>query len=636
MNAVNIEDLRRLARRRFPRVVFDYIDGGAERRRRCGKTARPSNASDFARATPSPNAPCNLRTTVLGQRRSSCRFCSRRSAAAVSSFHGANACRGCRRCRRNGIRPVDALRMPARRRARSIAMGPLWYQALSRRADATWPRPRSRARATQVSPRSSSRSTPRLRVCRERDLRNGAQGAHRRQARGDVAVSAATCRPSALALDFLRDGGMMKFPNVILPRPGRCAMQTSPPRSNIRPSRGTMSRGSATSWAGPIVVKGVQTAEDARHAIDAGADAVVVSNHGGRQLDGVAADDRALPEVVDAVGGRAEVFSTAAFVAARDIVKALCSRRAGRSCRTRVRLWTRRAAAARGRACDRDSAQRHRSHASLTRMSRCRRLDRSYLDVEFVAPMKLYVRGRLPLGGVAVVGSRQPPAQTREFAYHLAYVSANRSLPGLRRESTPPRIRGAIAAGVRRSLLWGMVSAAPIHPSTPTSKPPSSRQAARSPRCCLPERRSLRASRIARDRLQADHARAVVLVCSEIGGGAMYTMRFARELGRAALRGRAAAGGSTPSGMGRQSRMHPRRRVAHSIRRARGGRTIDRLGGGPSVTLLGLSSEATATQARGRKPRRSGEAADDDESPRRNGVSPATLQLLLRRIHLCD
>jgi isopentenyl diphosphate isomerase/L-lactate dehydrogenase-like FMN-dependent dehydrogenase len=76
-------------------------------------------------------------------------------------------------------------------------------------------------------------------------------------------------------------------------------------------------------WQGPIVVKGVHTADDARHAVDAGADGVVVSNHGGRQLDGVAASLRVLPEVVAAVGGRTEVLFDGGIRRGSDIVKAL-------------------------------------------------------------------------------------------------------------------------------------------------------------------------------------------------------------------------------------------------------------------------------------------------------------------------
>jgi L-lactate dehydrogenase (cytochrome) len=77
-------------------------------------------------------------------------------------------------------------------------------------------------------------------------------------------------------------------------------------------------------WKGPILIKGVHTADDARQALDAGADGVIVSNHGGRQLDGVAATLRVLPEVLDAVGTRTEVLIDGGIRRGSDIVKALC------------------------------------------------------------------------------------------------------------------------------------------------------------------------------------------------------------------------------------------------------------------------------------------------------------------------
>jgi isopentenyl diphosphate isomerase/L-lactate dehydrogenase-like FMN-dependent dehydrogenase len=73
----------------------------------------------------------------------------------------------------------------------------------------------------------------------------------------------------------------------------------------------------------PLLVKGVMTAEDARLACDAGVDGIVVSNHGGRQLDGVAATIDALPEVVEAVEGRIEVFVDGGVRRGTDVVKAL-------------------------------------------------------------------------------------------------------------------------------------------------------------------------------------------------------------------------------------------------------------------------------------------------------------------------
>jgi L-lactate dehydrogenase (cytochrome) len=77
-------------------------------------------------------------------------------------------------------------------------------------------------------------------------------------------------------------------------------------------------------WNGPIVVKGVHTGEDARRAVGMGADAIVVSNHGGRQLDGVSATVRVLPEVVAAVGSQTEVLLDGGIRRGSDIAKALC------------------------------------------------------------------------------------------------------------------------------------------------------------------------------------------------------------------------------------------------------------------------------------------------------------------------
>jgi len=77
-------------------------------------------------------------------------------------------------------------------------------------------------------------------------------------------------------------------------------------------------------WPGPIVAKGVLTGDDARRAIDAGAAGVVISNHGGRQLDGVSATLRVLPEVVRAVNGQIEVLMDGGVRRGGDIVKALC------------------------------------------------------------------------------------------------------------------------------------------------------------------------------------------------------------------------------------------------------------------------------------------------------------------------
>jgi L-lactate dehydrogenase (cytochrome) len=77
-------------------------------------------------------------------------------------------------------------------------------------------------------------------------------------------------------------------------------------------------------WPGPIVFKGVLTADDARRCVDHGAAGVVVSNHGGRQLESSPATLRVLPEIVAAVNGRAEVLLDGGIRRGTDVIKAMC------------------------------------------------------------------------------------------------------------------------------------------------------------------------------------------------------------------------------------------------------------------------------------------------------------------------
>lgn len=142
------------------------------------------------------------------------------------------------------------------------------------------------------------------------------------------------------------------------------------------------------------------------------------------------------------------------------------------------------------------------------------------------------MRGHLPAGGIAVIGSRTPPPAAVEFAYELSYRLREPIVAGLAPGIDEAAHRGALDAGVPTIAFVGYGFGCTDPPefreledaivaaggAIATLLPPGTRVSAR--------------SRIARDRLQAEHARAVVLVCSETGGGAMYTMRFAQELGK--------------------------------------------------------------------------------------------------------
>jgi L-lactate dehydrogenase (cytochrome) len=159
---------------------------------------------------------------------------------------------------------------------------------------------------------------------RERDFRNGSRELVRRKLGPMLPfVGQFLARPGWL-LRYLRDGGMMKFPNVVLPDTGPMAYADV---------GGSLEKADVTwddfawirdAWRGPILVKGVHRPDDARRAVDVGADAVIVSNHGGRQLDGVPASLRMLPGVLSAVNGRIEVLMDGGIRRGSDVVKALC------------------------------------------------------------------------------------------------------------------------------------------------------------------------------------------------------------------------------------------------------------------------------------------------------------------------
>jgi L-lactate dehydrogenase (cytochrome) len=122
---------------------------------------------------------------------------------------------------------------------------------------------------------------------------------------------------------FLLDGGLPDMPNIVTPERGVL---------RVRDAHTAMKREAFTwkdmewiraLWKGPIIIKGVLSGEEAKRSIDYGAEAVVVSNHGGRQLDCVPASLHVLPEVVAAVDGRAEVLIDSGIRRGSDIVKAL-------------------------------------------------------------------------------------------------------------------------------------------------------------------------------------------------------------------------------------------------------------------------------------------------------------------------
>jgi isopentenyl diphosphate isomerase/L-lactate dehydrogenase-like FMN-dependent dehydrogenase len=158
---------------------------------------------------------------------------------------------------------------------------------------------------------------------RERDFRNGSKELLTRNLWTMLPyVHQFLARPGWLA-SFMGDGGLMNFPNVVLPDGPMSYADVGAALEKSTVCWADLGWIRAA-WNGPLVIKGVMIGDDARRAVDEGADAVVVSNHGGRQLDSVAPTLRALPEVVAAVHGQAEVLLDGGIRRGSDIVKALC------------------------------------------------------------------------------------------------------------------------------------------------------------------------------------------------------------------------------------------------------------------------------------------------------------------------
>jgi isopentenyl diphosphate isomerase/L-lactate dehydrogenase-like FMN-dependent dehydrogenase len=321
-HVLNIEDLRRAAQRRLPRVVFDYIDGGAEDEWTLRANCRAFEAVTFrprcAVAVPS----CDLRTVVLGTSLpmplilapvGSSRLihprgeeAAARAASAAGIPYALSTFSGCR------LEDVAA-----------ASTAPLWYQLyLAGGRDCALPA-LERAKAAGFSALVVTIDTA-VAGMRERDFRNGVK----ELLSGKVGsmlpfVSQLLVKPRWLA-GFFVDGGLMKFPNVVVP--GKGPMLYADVTAALEQSVVTWDDLTwiRQAWNGPVVIKGIHTREDARRAVDEGADALVVSNHGGRQLDDVAATLRVLPEVVASVGGRIEVLLDGGIRRGSDIVKALC------------------------------------------------------------------------------------------------------------------------------------------------------------------------------------------------------------------------------------------------------------------------------------------------------------------------
>lgn len=317
---VNIADLRAAAERRLPRAVFDYLDGTADD----GITGR-DNIGAFSEVVFAPRqavmATPDLSATVLGHK------------VAMPLL----------------LSPVGYLRLlnpvgdPAVARAAGAAGVPFiqatgsgyamdavtphthlhFYQLYQMGGRAAAERALAKARSLGVKALFITVDTP-VSGNRELDPRNGMAALMGTNHLAKLPYVPEVMRHPRWLARFLLDGGVPPMPNVV-----DDAGKALPALDVARALAGANNNWTDLSWIrkawdGPIVVKGLLRADDARRAVDEGVDGIVVSNHGGRQLDGTPGTLRVLPGIAEAVKGKTTIFLDGGIRRGGDIIKALC------------------------------------------------------------------------------------------------------------------------------------------------------------------------------------------------------------------------------------------------------------------------------------------------------------------------
>jgi L-lactate dehydrogenase (cytochrome) len=315
----NYESARAAARRALPRVLFDFVDGGAD-----DELTLAENQAAFARIRLRPRQAMatltpELTTRVLG--------------AELSMPVALAPCGGSRLLWPDGeralVRAAGACQTAATLSTASgtsiedvaaAAVGPCWFQLYY---------PGSRHVAAEIVGRAEAAGFGALFVTVDMPVRGNQErvrSAERVVPPRPTLANALRLWPQLCARPrwtarYVLDG----MTSGVVPKGTSIEPTTFPGgRSSTRPpvTWGDL-EWLRSRWSGPFVVKGLLTAEDARRAIDCGADALVVSNHGGRQLDGAPATIAVLPEIRSAVGRRAQVLLDGGIRRGTDVVKAL-------------------------------------------------------------------------------------------------------------------------------------------------------------------------------------------------------------------------------------------------------------------------------------------------------------------------
>jgi L-lactate dehydrogenase (cytochrome) len=319
MGVINsIEDLRVIARRRIPRALFDYIDRGSYdeltwRRNRDDLRAirlRQRVLVDVSRLSTS--------TTVLGE---NWQLPVALAPTGLTGFFHRDGEILCARAAQAAGVPfcLSTMSICSLEDVRRAVAGTFWFQLYLMRDRAFNESLIARARESRCSALMVTLDLP-LQALRRRDPKNGLSVPPRLTARN---LWETLMRPHWLHGVLLGKRQTLGNLAAFFPKQGIGALSEwvggqFDPSITWKDVAWVRER-----WPGKLLVKGVMDAEDARGAVAAGVDAIVVSNHGGRQLDGTTSTVAALPRVVDAVAGRCEVLLDGGIQSGQDVLKAL-------------------------------------------------------------------------------------------------------------------------------------------------------------------------------------------------------------------------------------------------------------------------------------------------------------------------
>jgi L-lactate dehydrogenase (cytochrome) len=322
MITASVADFREAARRRLPRFLFEYIDGGsyAEQtlRRNVGDLADIALRQRVLRDV----SQLDLSTQLFGQK------LALPVALAPIGLAGLNARRG----ERQAVRAAERAGVPFTLstvgacpigEVAAAATKPFWFQLYMIRDRAFMRDLLAQARAAGCSTLVFTVDMP-VPGSRYRDHHTGLAGAP--GLKGAVWRAAQAALRPGWAWDVGLRGRPHTLGNVAPVLQGRTGIEDffAWMRNNFDPAINWRDLDFIRSeWTGPLVIKGILDPDDAREAAELGADGIVVSNHGGRQLDGVLSSARALPPIAEAVGDRLTVLADGGVRSGLDVVRML-------------------------------------------------------------------------------------------------------------------------------------------------------------------------------------------------------------------------------------------------------------------------------------------------------------------------